>query len=140
KEHVGYLLLHVGVHMALLAGVFYQHISSSWPYIVFIGLAHLAIDSLKIVCEKKWPSNSVLFFLTDQLLHILVILSVVFYSYGLPLHYFAFFTTDKFLAYTVALLLTVVVSPIFLRVFFTKWSKEHVFHVKKEETLLDAGL
>ncbi|NGM61403.1 DUF3307 domain-containing protein [Sphingobacterium sp. SGG-5] len=140
RENVFYLLLHVCIHVILLGIVFFQNLSASWPYMIFIGFAHLAIDSMKIVCEKKWPSNPVLFFLADQFLHMLVILTVVGHIYEIPLERLTVFMSAKFLAYTVALLLTVVVSPILLRVFFSRWSKEHVLHGKKEETLLDAGL
>jgi len=140
RENVFYLILHVCVHIALLGIVFLQNLSASWPYIIFIGFAHLAIDSMKIICEKKWPSHPVLFFLMDQFLHVLVILAVVLCIYEVPLYSFTFFISAKFLAYTVALLLTAVASPVFLRVFFSKWGKEHVMHVKRDETLLDAGL
>ncbi len=140
RENVFYLLLHVCVHMVLLCFVFFQDIATSWPYIACIGFTHLAIDSMKIVCEKKWPSKPVLFFLVDQFFHVLVILAVVFCIYGVPQHSLVLLTSAPSLAYIVALLLTVAVSPIFLRVFFSKWNQEHVLHAKKHETLLDAGL
>ena len=42
--------------------------------------------------------------------------------------------------YSIALLLVMVVSPIFLRLFFSKWDKENVFKDKRQESLMDAGL
>ncbi|NGF56577.1 DUF3307 domain-containing protein [Parapedobacter sp. SGR-10] len=140
KENAFYLLLHVLIHVALVCLVFWQDIYSDWPYIAFIGLAHLAIDSLKIIGEKKWPSRPALLFVTDQLLHILVLLAVVAYRYGIPQYDADIWFSAKFLAYIIALLLTAVVSPIFLRVFFSKWQREQPFPAKKDETLLDAGL
>ncbi len=140
RENVFYLLLHVLVHVALVCLVFWQEVSNDWQYIAFIGLAHLAVDSLKIIGERIWPSRPALLFVTDQLLHVLVILAVVLHRYGMPQYDADIWFSAKTLAYIIALLLTAVVSPIFLRVFFSKWKQEQTFYLKKDETLLDAGL
>jgi general stress protein CsbA len=42
--------------------------------------------------------------------------------------------------YIIAFLLLAVVSPVFLRVFFSKWDQEHAVQTKRTETLIDAGL
>ena len=140
KENVFYLLLHVLIHVALLCLVFLPDILLYWQYIAFIGVAHLAIDSLKIMGERRWPSSPVVLFIADQFFHVSVILAVVGYHSGFSLYDMEGVFSARFLAYTIALLLTVVVSPIFLRVFFSKWKQEQTFHKKRHETLIDAGL
>lgn len=139
KKNIFYLLLHVLIHAVLLCVVFLPNIQDWWFSIAAISAAHLAIDSLKILGERKWPTRPITLFVMDQLLHLVVILAIVFATYGFPYEYLTVFLSEKFLLYTIAFLLVAVVSPIFLRIFFSKWDKEHVFQAKKTETLLDAG-
>lgn len=140
KEHVGYLLLHVLIHILVLVVFFIPDLVDYGLMIAFIGISHLAIDSLKIWLEAKCPSKPLLFFCVDQLLHLSVLVALVLYNYGMPvLEHELLFSTRNML-YCIALLLVMVVSPIFLRLFFSKWDKENVFKDKRQESLLDAGL
>lgn len=140
KEHIGYLLLHVLIHIIVLLLLFLPDLSDFYLSIVFIGISHLAIDSLKIWLETKYPTKPLLFFCVDQLLHISVLSAIVMYKFGIPvLHYEHIFTIGSLL-YIIALLLITVVSPIFLRLFFSKWDKDFEFKNKRQESLLDAGL
>lgn len=139
-ENVLYLLLHTLIHVLLLCIVFFPAITDAWFPILSIGVAHLAIDSLKIWAEKIWPTKPTTLFLADQLLHILVILAVVLGTYSFPETLLANLSVAKLLLYLIAFLLLAVVSPIFLRVFFTKWNQEQAVQSKRSETLFDAGL
>lgn len=139
-ENVLYLLLHTLIHVLLLCIVFFPAITDAWFAILSIGVAHLAIDSLKIWVEKIWPTKPTTLFLADQLLHILVILTVVLGTYSFPETLLANLSVAKLLLYLIAFLLLAVVSPIFLRVFFTKWNQEQAVQSKRSETLFDAGL
>lgn len=141
KENVAYLLLHVLIHAILLLLLFYTDLKNYWISIAFITFSHLAIDSLKIGLESKFANKSLLFFCVDQLLHVAVLGAVVLYNFGIPatLDLDLIFTTN-ILLYAIALLLITVVSPIFLRLFFSKWDKEFEFQTKRKESLLHAGL
>ena len=139
-ENALYLLLHTLIHVLLLCIVFFPAITDAWFAILSIGVAHLAIDSLKIWAEKIWPTKPTTLFLADQLLHILVILAIVLGTYSFPETLLANLSVAKLLLYLIAFLLLAVVSPIFLRVFFTKWNQEQAVQSKRSETLFDAGL
>lgn len=140
KEHVGYLFVHVLVHAVVLMLLFYNDLNVFWSSILFIVMTHLAIDSLKIWWEKLWPYQPVFLFLLDQLLHIAVLIGVVFYEYGVPDQLPTILLSNQMLMYCLAFLLVAVVSPIFLRIFFTKWTKEQDMKSKQINTLMDAGL
>ena len=140
KEHVGYLFLHVLIHAILLMLFFYTDIEEYWMSIAFITFSHLAIDSLKIWLEGKYPTKPLLFFCTDQILHVAMLVAVVFYNFGIPALSIALFYSIDTLLYLIAMLLTTVVSPIFLRIFFQKWEKEFEFQSKRKESLMHAGL
>jgi len=140
KENVLYLLLHVIIHAAVLCILFASELATFWLTILFIATAHLAIDSLKIWIEKKSRSQPVLLFVLDQFLHISVLVGVVMYSYNVSMESILALYTVKNLMYLLAFLLVTVVSPIFLRVFFSRWNTEHEITSKKRDTLIDAGM
>lgn len=140
SKNIFYLLLHVLIHVVLLCIVFFPDISDRWLSIVTISVAHLAIDSLKILGERRWPKRPITLFVLDQFFHITVILAVVFAVYGFPPEYLTMLSPARMLVYVIAFLLTAVVSPIFLRIFFSKWEWEQTVQTKRNETLLDAGL
>lgn len=140
KENVAYLFLHVFIHAVLLFIFFYTELKTYWISIAFITFSHLAVDSLKIGLESKFANKSLLFFCADQLLHVSVLAAVVLYNFGIPTWDSNLISTTKALLYSIALLLITVVSPIFLRLFFSKWDKEFEFQAKRKESLLHAGM
>lgn len=139
-ENVLYLLLHAFIHVLLLFLVFFPAISAAWFAILSIGIAHLAIDSLKVWAEKRWPHKPVTLFVTDQALHIAVIIAVVIRIHGFPLTLIEPISIAKLLLYLIAFIILAVVSPIFLRLFFTKWNQEQMVQNKRTQTLFDAGM
>ncbi|TYR33602.1 DUF3307 domain-containing protein [Sphingobacterium phlebotomi] len=139
REHIGYLLLHIAIHAALLVVFFIPELSDQWQVILFISCAHLLIDSGKIYFEKKLPRRAFLLFIADQTLHILSLIVVVWYTYGLPIDWETLLST-KNLLYVLAFVLIVFVSPIMLRVFFSKWTSEADVVTKPKNSLVDAGM
>lgn len=140
KERVGYLLLHIGIHTLLLLLVFINQISFYWDVVLFVACTHLIIDSLKIYVEKHFSQRLFLVFIIDQLAHLLVILSVVAFIYGVPSGWLDYMFSTKVLLYSICILLVVCVSPIALRVFFQKWTSEGDFLQKGNQSLTDAGM
>lgn len=140
KTSVSYLFLHVLIHAVLLVVVLYPDLSLYWVLITIVTLSHLAIDSLKIWFETKYPSRPFLYFCIDQVLHIAVLIASVCYIHGSSSVDFGLFNSTKILLYAIAFLLITTVSPILLRLFFTKWDKEFEFQNKRKESLMNAGL
>ena len=122
STNIFYLLLHVWVHTILLGWAFWPNWDIQWSSIAFIASAHLAIDSAKIWFEKELRSSPVVLFALDQVLHVGVLVSVVFFIYGVPEGIWGLLTSNQAILYMIAMLLTVAVSPIFLRIFFLRWN------------------
>ncbi|MFD2598873.1 DUF3307 domain-containing protein [Sphingobacterium corticis] len=139
KQNILYLLLHVGIHGLALSLVFCQSLTTWWPGIVFVLATHLAIDSFKILYERKWKSRPFQTFIIDQALHLAMIFLVMFYYFPNYFQHISLWTPVNLL-YLLTLLVLLFVTPIMMRTFFAKWDTEHAFTGKKEETLLDAGL
>lgn len=140
KEHVRFLFLHIGVHILLLCTLFITDLADKWPIIILVSASHLLIDSLKIYLERKWPFKPFQVFFVDQVLHILSLLAAVAFLYGLPDAWVSQFYSAQTLCYIIALLFICSVSPIALRVFFSKWTTEHDVKAKPQTSLADAGL
>ena len=140
RNNVSYLLLHILVHLLILTVVLYPSWSEYWVLILAIGCAHLAVDSLKIWWEKLWPYRPVFLFALDQFLHLVVLSAATFYCFGIPTGFFEHLISNQIILCVIAFLLVAVVSPIFLRVFFSKWNQENELSNKRKDTLIDAGM
>lgn len=140
KQNIAYLLLHVLIHAGILCLLFINALHSFWVIIVFITVAHLAIDSLKIWVEKKSTLSPTLLFVSDQLIHVGVLIGVVLYTYEFTFDFAAWFFSTQNLLYLIAFLIIAAVSPIFLKIFFSKWNQENDFATKKNQSLFDAGM
>lgn len=140
KQNVMYLLLHVIIHAAVLCLLFANELPQYYILLSFIVVSHLAIDSLKIWVEKKWNCNPTVLFVLDQALHLAILVAVVFARYGIPYAVIQQLYSIKSLLCLIAFLLTAVVSPIFLKVVFSKWNQQSEFALKKSESLGNAGL
>jgi hypothetical protein len=71
-------LLHVLIHglVALALLVPYWNAPSIWFFVAGLVLVHLAQDLIKYSATKKTPKNTFVYFMTDQLCHILVISAI----------------------------------------------------------------
>lgn len=140
SQDLRYLLLHIAIHAALLALVFCTSLDLYGQALIFVVCSHLAIDSMKIWWERKYPFHPTRLFVLDQLLHVGVLVAVVVYIYGIPEGLIAQLLSEKSLLYLTAFLLAAWVCPIFLRIFFTKWTKQQEFVAKQQQSLVDAGM
>jgi hypothetical protein len=72
-------LLHVLIHGLVSLALLYPYLNEPvvWAFAAGIVVIHLAQDLLKYSFTKKTPANTFIYFMTDQLFHILVI-SVIF--------------------------------------------------------------
>ncbi|WP_166334206.1 DUF3307 domain-containing protein [Sphingobacterium chungjuense] len=139
RVHIKYLLLHVGIHALALLLIFSATLVDHWQGIIFIVATHLAIDSLKIWYEDQWPTKPFKAFVFDQILHLLMISVVMIFYYPNYFQQLQLWSPTNVL-YLLTLLVLVFVTPIIMRVFFSRWDTEQAFTGKKTETLLDAGL
>ncbi|MGO1243004.1 MAG: DUF3307 domain-containing protein [Sphingobacterium sp.] len=140
KQHAGYLLLHIGIHAVLLLILFGNQLAIFWDVILFVICTHLIIDSLKIYTERYLYPFSFRLFVIDQCAHLLVILSVIVYRYEVFAEWASYLLSEKALLFIIAILLTVYVSPIMLRVFFQKWTNGAEFLQKSKHSLTNAGM
>lgn len=140
KEQVGYLLLHVAIHAVLLTLMFINTLPTYWSVILFVTAAHLCIDSFKVFLERQWPMQPFKLFVADQLFHLLSLIATLTFVYGLPAHWVPLLLSPASMCYIIAFVLVAFVSPIVLRVFFGKWTKEADFSAKPNSSLPDAGL
>lgn len=139
-----YLYYHIVVHLLLLLLFFFNQMGTVWLGVLLITISHLGIDLIKIYCEKNTQINKFVLFITDQLLHFVVIALVVniYFPYSLRSD---LILSDKALLILLSLLLISSVAPIFLRIFFSRWSKSMLNDAYtpeenlKTESLQDAG-
>lgn len=139
-----YLYYHIAVHLLLLLLFFFNQIAAVWLGILLITISHFLIDLTKIYCEQNTKINKFTIFITDQLLHFAVIAIVVniYFPYSLKAD---MLFSNKALLILLTLLIISSVAPIFLRIFFSRWSKSMVSneHTPEEslktESLQGAG-
>ena len=126
------LYVHIAIHIALLFIILWD--ITMWSIILIIGATHLIIDGLKLVLQRE--SNRRWLFFVDQLLHILVIVSVYY------LYTDNTFSIDELLTENILLLLTClmfITQPvsIIMQTIFTKWDITKL--TENNESLSDAG-
>lgn len=110
------LYLHMIVHMLISYVLLWDF--NTWPYVLLIGGSHYLIDLLKIYFQKRRPR---LWFLLDQVLHILV-LSSVCYLYVCPhIEIDNFIQSIPWLHITAFIFVTYPAS-VFIKVFFLPWT------------------
>lgn len=139
KENVFYLILHILIHLVVMLGLFYNNLPEMTWSIALVTCTHLTIDSLKIWIERQWNFKPILLFCIDQILHLGIICAVVFNMYGFPQDVLSNLLSNQSLVYFIGILLLAVVSPIFLRLFFSRWNTVNEFQEKRNDTLQYAG-
>jgi hypothetical protein len=129
-----YLYIHCVVHAILSLLVSWD--IHFWPYALFIGGAHLLIDTAKLYIQSnKWKLE---IFLVDQTLHILVLFVVSLLNKGLYFQFSWLFETKAILLY-VALLLLTTPSSILIKMAISNWSPQHYEERKVNDSLQNAG-
>jgi hypothetical protein len=112
-----YLFWYILIHTVLLL-VTLQFNFNYWKGIVLVIISHYIIDLAKLSLDKK--INSRILFFTDQILHFIVIASVV--------HYYNPFSVNLSLVYNIESLLlitflriTTYVSSVIIKILISKW-------------------
>jgi len=139
KHHIRFIFYHVVVHAVLVCLFFINDLANWWPDLTMIVLSHLAIDSLKVSLERKIRTRPLTLFAIDQCLHIAVLATIVGCYYDIYIDVEQLLSIENLIV-LIAFLLTVFVSPIVLRVFFSKWARSREMEARRQETLVDAGL
>jgi|SRR5690554_380450 len=133
KKHKStYLYLHGLVHLLSLLLVLGFN-WSYWPFIITIVGSHLTIDLAKLNLENSFNNN--LLFITDQLLHLIVIGIVVYLIEPFAVNLGLVFST-KFLLLILAILTVTAVSSIVMKKLMNKWK---LAEDNTEDSLNDAG-
>ena len=140
ETNIRYLLYHVAVHAGLLILFFITDLANNWLNILFLVTAHLAIDSLKIGLQQKWPNYRTRLFLGDQLLHFITIFAIYFFNNQQQfLDFLTSININKLFMYIIGACMVIFVSPIVIRIFFMRWHTDEEFLKKRKESLMHAG-
>lgn len=127
------LYLHVLIHTGLIFLVFLSfHI---WKIALAVGLLHGVIDALKLSFQKK---SRRMWFFTDQLLHILVILACWLSYVQIPVN-FTFLENPQVWMFVVGGLFLTTPAAIFIRIIITKWIPQEKGSPQLTPSLQDAG-
>ncbi|MBL1221123.1 DUF3307 domain-containing protein [Chryseobacterium sp. L7] len=110
-----YLYLHVLIH-TVLSFVFLWN-TDLWWISLLIGITHFIIDASKLMFQTL--KNKKRWFFIDQLLHILVIAGISFYSKEFS---FGFLNTQEFLKILMAALFLTTPASIFIKILLSSWT------------------
>jgi hypothetical protein len=126
------LYVHVAIHITLLFMILWD--VTMWPIILIIGSTHLIIDAIKLITQRE--SNRRWLFFVDQMLHLLVIISVYYLFTDNTFSVDDLLTENNLLLATCILFLTLPTS-IIMKTIFTKWDISKL--TENNESLSDAG-
>ena len=126
------LYVHVAIHITLLFIILWD--VTMWPIILIIGSTHLIIDAIKLITQRE--SNRRWLFFVDQMLHLLVIISVYYLFTDNTFSVDDLLTENNLLLATCILFLTLPTS-IIMKTIFTKWDISKL--TENNESLSDAG-
>lgn len=127
-----YFYFHGIVHLIALI-VLLEFDPKYIPAILIIVISHLIIDFIKINLDGK--INNRLLFTVDQILHLVVISSVVFYYYPYTIDLHSIYSTESLLM-MLALLTITFVSSIVMKIIMSKWQLKED---NSDDSLANAG-
>lgn len=80
------MLVHTGIVTLSTALVLWRSLAETWPIILVVGAAHLAIEHLSVAARRKTAASGLRLFLLDQGLHVisLVLVAVAFWGEVAP--------------------------------------------------------
>jgi len=133
-----YLYGHIAVHFLLLILFFVTELQAFFGYIVLITVSHFLIDLGKMYVERTHRFSPLGLFITDQLLHLFVLATIVFCLFS-DISFFSDIPVEKLLFCVIALLLITSVTSIAMKLFFRKWSESFRKKTRKKESLKNAG-
>lgn len=133
-----YLYIHILIHFLLLVLFFANELPVVSGYVILIVVSHFLIDLGKIYLEKTSRYSQLGLFLTDQLLHLVVLFGVVLLRFpGLSME--TIISVEKIMLYVIAFVLITSVTSIGMKMFFRKWSESFKKKTLKKESLKNAG-
>ncbi len=127
-----YLYGHILIYAILLAMAL-QFNTQYWLGFLFIVITHYLIDWIKLELQGKWPEGYLFF--TDQVAHILVLLSVAVLYTGTGINWSFLFAPELLLLICAAIMVTYTAS-ITMRVIMDYWK---VKDDSAEDSLTKAG-
>ncbi len=128
-----FLYLHGLVHLIALF-VLLKFNWSYWPYVLVIVISHVVIDLIKINLTNK-INNRILFFL-DQILHLIIISSVVYFKHPYKINIEELYSKESLLL-ILALLMVTFVASIIMKMIMSKWNLEED---NSDDSLQNAGM
>ncbi len=85
--HILHVLIHGSVSLFLLTP--YLKDPWVWVFVIALTLIHLLQDLIKYGLTKKYPANTFIYFIADQVVHVLVISTVFLFPFSQDLNGFA---------------------------------------------------
>lgn len=136
-----YLYFHAVVHFVLLFILLFSELQHYFLGIAIITVTHFLIDAAKIQLEKNTKLKAFQLFVADQLAHLIIIGTVTYIYFPFTIKYEDLFSV-KSLLYGIAVLLIVWVSPVIIKIYFSRWNNALTFDDKnlKTESLKNAGM
>ncbi len=125
--------LHILIHGVLVFLLLWN--LTPWLLAILIMVSHGTVDFIKQYAQKE--DNKSLWFLIDQLLHIVTIVLVWFLVFKPQLNFAGWFEDSTFWVYAAAILFITIVSGILMREVMSKWSKS--LNGSNSESLENAG-
>ncbi len=132
KLRSAHLYLHVLLHGALVM-LFVWDLNFWLPALIIIG-THLLIDIIRLFLPPK--NNNVVFFLLDQLLHLLVLAGITIWwqDTKVPL---VFFQSAEFLIFTSGIVFVSMPASVMIRILVSRWYE--AAKVPNDDSLQNAG-
>ncbi|MGQ7944456.1 DUF3307 domain-containing protein [Flavobacterium sp. WC2509] len=127
------LYAHASIHGLLSLLLLFD--ISSWKLIASIAFSHLIIDYIKLKFQKE--SSKITWFITDQILHLIVIVFLGLYWQNSEKQLFDFLLSDTFIILATAILFLTQPVSIILGVLIKPWSD--AISNEKEQSLKNAG-
>jgi len=127
------LYVHVLIHIGLILLLTWD--LSLWPMAMLIGLGHLLIDISKLYLQKE--KNKTLWFVTDQLLHIVLVAGIWYWWFDYPAIIAETAFSATFWMYITAIFFLSFPTGIIIKELLSSWSE--ILFEGSDESLADAG-
>jgi hypothetical protein len=112
------LYFHVMIHGMLAMILLWNWVD--WPIVLSIMLAHLLIDLIKMYSQR--PQTKTTWFIIDQLLHIVSILTIYIIFTGVKIDFAQILSDPKILAFITSILFLTQPASILFATILKKWS------------------
>lgn len=132
KHRSGWLYLHVVIHGVLT--LLFLGSLTFWLPVTIIAVSHLLIDLAKVYFQK--PNTKVFWFITDQLLHLMVI-AIVWYAWTNPAFVIPWITSGEALIVITAVIFLTNPASVIIKTCISHWTPDTIYSLTT--SLPDAG-